>query len=304
MEERRVSPRQKKARPGRGRLKTAPRATRSRLAPVGTEPPLQSPLGGPGGAQGRTQTTVWGRILSAMGPKKWWSDGVRGAAGRAYLGVAALSLACCTVPPPTVQQGLDYGFRTPKQTFESWRTAVQGNMLAEEYRCFSRRWKRENSVSSLQVYGEIRDKVLSEVPQIRWAVYRAEEPELLMLNRPYAVLQARIPGPLWIKDRFLVVSLFRDGYWAAFDEQSPMTARHGAEYDDIWKRNIFRYEEEYDSFRVFIDDFSEETRDAAPDAILEARAGFQWKILRFAVFDQPFDPAEDAEMLEWIGSGQ
>ena len=222
----------------------------------------------------------------------------------AALGIAALSLASCRVPSPTVQQGLDYGFRTPKQAFESWRTAVQGDLLAEEYRCFSRRWKRDNGVSSLLVYGEVRDKVLSEVPQIRWAVYQAKKPELLMLNRPYAVLQARIPGPLWFKDRYLVVSLFRDGYWEAFDEQSPMTARHGAEYDDIWKRKIFRYEEEYDSFRVAIDDFTDETRGAAPDAMLQVRAGFQWKILRFAVFDEPFDPAEDAEMLEWIGSSQ
>lgn len=304
MEERYVSPRHKKAQPGRARLKKAPLDPRSHLAPDGTEKPLQPPSRGLGRAKSSAQTRIWGRILSAMGPKKWWSDGVHGAAGQACLGIAALSLACCTVPPPTVQQGLDYGFRTPKQAFESWRTAVQGDMLAEEYRCFSRRWKRENSVGSLLVYGEVRDRVLAEIPQIRWAVYQAKDPELLMLNRPYAVLQARIPGPLWFKDRFLVVSLFRDGYWEAFDEQSPMTARHGAEYDDIWKRNIFRYEEEYDSFRVFIDDFSDETRGAAPDAILEVRAGFHWKILRFAVFDEPFDPAEGAEMLEWIGSGQ
>ena len=157
-------------------------------------------------------------------------------------------------------------------------------------------------MSSLLVYGEVRDKVLAEVPQIRWAVYQAKDPEVLMLNRPYAVLQALIPGPLWFKDRYLVVSLFRDGYWEAFDEQSPMTPRHGAEFDDIWKRGIFSYVEKYDSFRVSIDDFTEETRGAAPDAILETRAGFQWKILRFAVFDRPFDPAEDSAMLEWIGS--
>jgi len=41
----------------------------------------------------------------------------------------------CRVPPRTIQQGLDYGFQAPEQAFESWRTTVQGNLLAKEYAC-------------------------------------------------------------------------------------------------------------------------------------------------------------------------
>ena len=66
---------------------------------------------------------------------------VRRALSGLATGAAVIWLAGCSVPTPTASQGLDYGFRTPKQAFRSFRTSVQGELLAEEYRCFSSLWR-------------------------------------------------------------------------------------------------------------------------------------------------------------------
>lgn len=204
-------------------------------------------------------------------------------------GAAVLSLTCCQVPEPTIRQGLTYGFRTPKQAFESFRTAVQGDLLAEEYRCFSSIWRRKNGVTSLLRYGEVRDELVARIPQLRWAIYRAKEPELLMLRPPYATLQARIPGPLWLKDRYMAVSFYRQGYWEAYDEGTPEMATSGDTFRDPWESGLLSYVERYDSFRVTIDEFTEFTEGTAPEAILEVRAGWEWKILNVEVFDEPLE---------------
>lgn len=212
---------------------------------------------------------------------------VRRALSGLATGAAVIWLAGCSVPTPTASQGLDYGFRTPKQAFRSFRTAVQGELLAEEYRCFSSLWRRQNGVTSLLRYGEARDELIERIPQLRWAVYRAEDPELLMLRPPWAVVQARIPGPLWFKDRYLAVRLYRQGYWEAFDEQNPDVAASGDTVSDPWKSGLFGYVDRYDSFRITVDGFSEFTEDTSPEAILEMRAGYEWKIFKVEIFDEP-----------------
>lgn len=206
------------------------------------------------------------------------------------LGLAGLGATGCRVPPPTVSQGLEYGFRTPKQAFHAFRTAVQGELLAEEYRCFSRGWRRRNGVTSLLRYGELRDELMARIPHLRWALYRAQEPELLSQSPGYAAVQARIPGPLWVKDRYLAVRFKREGYWEAFDESTPEVAASGDEVEDPWESGLLGYVERYDSFRVTIDEFSELTENTAPAAILEVRAGWQWKIDNIEIFDEPFTP--------------
>ena len=201
-------------------------------------------------------------------------------------------LSACRVPPPTVQQGLDYGFRTPKQAFESFRTAVQGDLLVEEYRCFSKAWKDANGVPSILVYSEVRDEVLAQFPKLRWALYRAEEPEILSAEPHRVVLQARIPGPLWIADRYLVIAFIPNGYWRAVREDKPLELGSGRLLDlETWRESIVYYKE-HDALQATIFDFKEEAR-MSPNAVLELAVGREWKIQLMNLFDEPLAGSED-----------
>ncbi len=203
--------------------------------------------------------------------------------------------AGCRVPAPTLQQGLDYGFNSPQQTLASFRTAVQGNLLDEEFRCFSRAWKNRTNVKSINYYSEVRDELMSRVPQLRWALYRAEDPEVLAQWDRVALLQCRIPGPFWIRDRYLVFRMQREGYWKAWTESTPGKASEGNTVSDPVEAGVLEYEERYDVVRVNVDDFSYETEDTAFEAILAVQGGWHWKIEDFNVYDEPTNPEQFEE---------
>ncbi len=205
---------------------------------------------------------------------------------RGLLVLALVGLApACRVPSPTVQQGLEYGFRTPKQAFQSWRTAVQGDLLVEEYRCFSRRWRARNGVTLLK-YGEARDELLSEVPKLRWSLYRADAPEYLDRKDRSALLVARVPGPLWINDQYLLVTLRRQGFWELSVEDTPLEPEFGDQVDDPFKSQLFYFDKEGDRFFVIVDDYTAQAEGADPSVIHLVSAGWEWKIDDFTVVDE------------------
>ncbi len=204
------------------------------------------------------------------------------------IGAIASQLTGCSVPPPTVQQGLDFGFRTPKQAFESWRTAVQGDLLAEEYRCFSRSWKVNSQARTLLKYATARDEILRRYPQLRWAVYQAEDPEIVVAHEYAVLIEAKIPGPLWVKDRYLFAHLIREGFWEAYTEDYPDKPELGNDYKPA-DFDVFQYSKRYDSFRVVVDNFSQQGDDVSPEAVLEVGAGWHWKIHDFHILDAPWD---------------
>ena len=205
---------------------------------------------------------------------------------RGLLVLVLVGLApACRVPSPTVQQGLEYGFRTPKQAFQSWRTAVQGDLLVEEYRCFSRRWRARNGVTLLK-YGEARDELLSEVPKLRWSLYRADAPEYLDRKDRSALLVARVPGPLWINDQYLLVTLRRQGFWELSVEDTPLEPEFGDQVDDPFKSQLFYFDNEGDRFFVIVDDYTAQAEGADPSVIHLVSAGWEWKIDDFTVVDE------------------
>ena len=83
----------------------------------------------------------------------------------------------------------------PPRAFQSFRTAVQEELLAEEYRCFSSLWRRQNGVTSLLRCERAMSS--SAHPQLRWAVYRAETPAP-DAQTALAVVR-RALGPLWFR---------------------------------------------------------------------------------------------------------
>lgn len=203
-----------------------------------------------------------------------------------FLGLV-FAVAGCRVPQPTIRQGLDFGFRTPKQAFQSWRTAVQGDLLAEEYRCFSRGWRARNGGTSLLQYSEARDAILEKYPQLRWAVYQAEAPEILTQRERLCVLQARIPGPLWAKDRYLAVEMRRQGFWDLTVGENPQQPEFGDQVPAPFESGLFYFDKASDRFFVIVNDFSRTTGLPNARSIELAEAGWEWKIDNFEILEEP-----------------
>ena len=185
---------------------------------------------------------------------------VRRALSGLATGAAVIWLAGCSVPTPRRARG--------STTASGPRSRPSGRSVRPSREsCWPRSTdvsasRRRQNRSSLLRYGEARDELIERIPQLRWAVYRAEDPELLMLRPPWAVVQARIPEPLWFKDRYLAVQLYRQGYWEAFDGQNPdVAATKGDTVSDPWKSGLFGYVDRCDSFRITVDGFSEFTED-------------------------------------------
>jgi len=195
-----------------------------------------------------------------------------------------------------VRQGLDYGFRTPEQTFRSWRTAVQGDLLVEEYKTLSKGWKARNGGVSLFNYSEARDSVLEETPQLRWALYRAKEPEVIARGERAVVLQSRVPGPLWFGDRWLVVHLVREGYWEVWLDSDPLQPRFGFVVPDVVESNHLYYHFDEKSKRPLLYGIVEVEKDAAkwPHDVSLLQVGWEWKIDNFELLEAPLDANEPA----------
>ncbi|MEO0662026.1 MAG: hypothetical protein AAFZ87_10845 [Planctomycetota bacterium] len=207
-----------------------------------------------------------------------------------------LALASCRVPAATVQQGLDYGFRTPEQAFAAWRTALQADLLAEEYACFSQRWRTEQGVTTLSAYALARDVVLGEIPFLRWAIARADEPTGLPAaagpNGSRARLVSRVPGALWYRDRYLVVDLEREWSWELFDDADPTApVVAGFAEPDPFRSGHLEYDERRDELRAVLSRFEDATDGLDPATVTDFRVGFRWKIASFAVLDEPVEPA-------------
>ncbi|MEM9801326.1 MAG: hypothetical protein AAGA20_13445 [Planctomycetota bacterium] len=195
----------------------------------------------------------------------------------------------CTVPPPEVQQGLDYGFRTPKQAFESWRTAVQGDLLDREYRCFSSDWRQRNGSGgrpvTLNTYALARDQVLEEYPYLRWAVYRAESPEEFGRTDDAALLVSRVPGPFWASDRYLLVRLRKQGFWELTVESAPDTP-FGDHVSDPVADQVFYFDESTSRFFVIIETSEQVPGLDSAEPVDLATAGWEWKIDDFTIVDE------------------
>ncbi|MDG1048905.1 MAG: hypothetical protein P8R46_01735 [Planctomycetota bacterium] len=157
--------------------------------------------------------------------------------------------------------------------------------MVEEYRCFSRRWRARNGVTLLK-YGEARDELLSEVPKLRWSLYRADAPEYLDRKDRSALLVARVPGPLWINDQYLLVTLRRQGFWELSVEDTPLEPEFGDQVDDPFKSQLFYFDKEGDRFFVIVDDYTAQAEGADPSVIHLVSAGWEWKIDDFTVVDE------------------
>jgi hypothetical protein len=116
--------------------------------------------------------------------------------------------ACLSVPKPA--DWLDVGFRSPGQTFRTFRTAfADGRQPGLELRCFSSGFKAREGLSEL-TYREFREDLLREEPLLRTALSRARISSVKQEGKT-ARLEAKIAG------RALFVELVREDYWELWD---------------------------------------------------------------------------------------
>jgi len=212
--------------------------------------------------------------------------------------VLALS-ASCRVPPPTLDQVLRLGYLTPEQAYESWRTAVQGELLVEEYGSLSKGWRQRNGNGdsrggvSLFAYSEVRDWYLEQYPLARLAFRRAEPPQWIARSADEAILQARIPMPLWYADHWLVVRLVREGFTAVHVADQPEKAMYGARDIDLLEREVLSATLDGDrttlDARIQVPAVTDDGTEWPNDVVL-LQVGWEWKIDHFEVLPEPIAP--------------
>jgi hypothetical protein len=83
------------------------------------------------------------------------------------------ALPGCCLTPPTAEELLDLGFRSPEQAFHTMRAAVRGDLPRLEYRCLSAGFRQRNHLSQLS-YREFREDWYASNPWIRTALSRAQ----------------------------------------------------------------------------------------------------------------------------------
>ena len=122
-------------------------------------------------------------------------------------------LASC-VGAPTAEDLLAVGFRTPKQALRTFQTALRGDHLDLEYRCWSPGFRRRNGLSQ-HVYREGRRQLLSDQPWVRW-IAKAEvvASEALGPNTHRLVCEVEVA---WIERRF-EIRLVRTGFLELFGD--------------------------------------------------------------------------------------
>ena len=82
-------------------------------------------------------------------------------------------LHSCCVTPPTAEELLDLGYRSPTQAFHTLRAAVRGDLPRLEYRSLSADFRRRNGLSQL-TYREFRAEWYAQNPWMRAALSSAE----------------------------------------------------------------------------------------------------------------------------------
>jgi len=90
------------------------------------------------------------------------------------LGPLFIGSGCVVTPPEPAEvwKAWDQGLSSPLGTFEALRTALRGEILVAEYRCFSSGWKSRNGISQVG-YREYRDSLLDLAPHFIWGLSQA-----------------------------------------------------------------------------------------------------------------------------------
>jgi len=125
-----------------------------------------------------------------------------------------LAAECC-VTPPTAEEILDLGFRSPEQTLQTFQAGVRGNLPTLEFRCFSGAYRRRNGVSML-TYLEFRERELASSPWFQRVVADARILASKSLGEARHLLLVDLHG------HEVEVELVREDFWQLWSNADPL----------------------------------------------------------------------------------
>lgn len=197
--------------------------------------------------------------------------------------LAAALAGACRLSPPTAEAWLDVGFRTPRQTFASFQTALRADLPHLEYRCLANELKAREGLNEL-AYRTFREELFHENPWLKLAA----EAEVVAESRPtqdHALLVAEV-SKLFVQRTFRV-ELVREEFYELWVE---------GELADDGFANFARNAtaETPGQLRVVLP----LSPGLTPAELSEARLGREWKIVGFAEVpadDLPPPAAQHAE---------
>ena len=248
-------------------------ASRSRPRAGAAEPALPAFFGG-GAREG-------GRYTAPMLPSPT-------SPSRAFLTLVLSFLALTGCRGPDVREELsEAGFRTPEQTFETYRAAFLSDLPQLEYLCFSDGFRRSNGMSLLN-YGEAREILLDQQPFLRYGLGRAKILEQHRLDDRRARLRIRTESLFHRID--FVCDLVREDFYEIWSGGSRLQ-------DDYLNRfsQAFRVTEQGDASYAQAYVALEDPERAGE--ITEFRVGREWKIDFLTQIDpkQPTLPHGDSQ---------
>lgn len=83
------------------------------------------------------------------------------------------SAQSCCMTPPSAEEFLDLGYRSPRQAFQTLKAGIRGDLPRLEYRSLSSGFRRRNGLSQLS-YREFREEWFSKNPWIKLALSQTE----------------------------------------------------------------------------------------------------------------------------------
>lgn len=179
-----------------------------------------------------------------------------------------LSLSAGCASPDVREELSESGFRTPEQTFETFRAAFLSDLPSLEYLCFSDHFRAANGMSLLN-YSEAREILLDSQPFLRFGLGRAEIIENEVLNDRRARLRIRSES-LFHKIDF-VCELVREDFYEIWRGGELLQDDHLSRFSNAF-RTTEQGEDTYAQAYVILED-----PDLAGE-ITEFRVGREWRI--------------------------
>jgi hypothetical protein len=171
-----------------------------------------------------------------------------------------LALATACVAPPTAEDYLAVGFRSPEQAFQSYQTAFAGNQIDLEYRSLGRDFRNAQGIDGM-TYRLAREQILKENPFIKWvAAGDIIESKALGPDRHRLTIQVKN----WLTDTRFYVYLQREDFFEAWvDERSA----------------FFAFADEDDPHMLYA--VAQAPPEVDPSEITELNFGREWRIAGF-----------------------
>lgn len=191
------------------------------------------------------------------------------------------ALGSCRVPAPKAAEMLTVGFRSPRQTFESFRLALRGELQELEYNCWSANFKERNGLGQM-TYREMRDQMMAAQgilgrALLARAMWKAEVVDVVSLGPRRSRLQARYMG------HTLTFDVVREDFWEIWGGEARLDDGGGHPWEDLTEV----VEDEYGN--LLLQGLAPLKSEEFESRISELRIGQEWKLDGFSATDRSDD---------------